>query len=65
MVPENSDFELAREAAQLGAALVRERFDQTLDIEEKADQKGLVTEVDKQAEEAILNHLLSSSASTP
>ena len=62
MLPENSDLTLAREAAQLGALVVRERFDQVLAIEEKAGQKGLVTEVDKQAEEAILNHLRSSSA---
>lgn len=62
MVPSHTDFELAREAARRGADLVRERFGQTLSIQEKADQKGLVTEVDKQAEEVILECLLSRSS---
>jgi len=57
-----SDFELARTAAQRGAAVVRERFGQILKIEEKADQKGLVTEADKQAEEAIMECLQSASS---
>jgi myo-inositol-1(or 4)-monophosphatase len=62
MVPKKSDFELARMAAKRGAAVVRERFGRTLKIEEKADQKGLVTDADKQAEAAIMECLLSSSS---
>lgn len=61
MVPKRLDFELARSAAERGAAIIRERFGQILEIEEKANQKGLVTEVDKQAEEVILGLLQSSS----
>jgi len=62
MIPKTSDFELARQAAERGAAVVRERFGQVLKAEEKAGQKGLVTEVDQQAEEAILTCLQSASS---
>ncbi len=62
MIPETSDFELARSAAERGAAVVRERFGQVLKVEEKAGQKGLVTDVDEQAEEAILDVLQSASS---
>jgi myo-inositol-1(or 4)-monophosphatase len=62
MMPNTSDYELARSAAKRGAAVVRERFGQAFKVEEKAGQMGLVTEVDKQAEEAILQCLQSASS---
>ena len=62
MIPEKSDFELARNAAECGATVVRERFGGVLKVEEKAGQKGLVTDVDEQAEEAILDVLQSASS---
>ena len=62
MIPNASDLELACSAAKRGAAVVRERFGQAFKVEEKAGQMGLVTEVDKQAEEAILTCLKSASS---
>lgn len=52
-----SELDIAQEAAQRGADVLREHFGALRHIQEKAGDKGLVTEADTAAEKAILDTL--------
>lgn len=59
MTPE---FQLAKTAAELGAEVIRRRFRTTFSVEQKVGDKGVVTEVDHEAEQAILRLLRENSS---
>ena len=48
---------MAREAAQLGAEILRRRYRSAFKVENKIGDKGVVTEIDRESEQAILQLL--------
>lgn len=57
----SSDLQLAITAAKEAGKIVQEGFGKILQIEKKADGKGIVTDVDKKSEEIIIKVLQKSS----
>ena len=53
----DDSLEVAKRAARAGAAVLRELFGSSVRVQEKVGDKGLVTEADRRAEEAILSIL--------
>jgi len=58
MIPYSEYLRVAEDAAQIAGQYQKSRFASTLNIEMKGD-KNLVTEVDKESERLIVEHLLS------
>ena len=61
MIPYSEYLQVAEDAARIAGQYQKSRFASTLNIEMKGD-KNLVTEVDKESERLIVEHLLSCSS---
>ncbi len=59
---QSDELKLAIKAAQKAASIIKSGFGKTLEITEKENNEGIVTQIDRQAEEIIIKTLQNSSS---
>lgn len=59
---QSDDLELAIQAAKKAAAIIKQGFGEALEIKEKQNNEGVVTQIDKQSEETVIEILKKNSS---